>query len=92
MSNTGVAVSVIGFVAILVVVPVMYYASSSVNNALNTPPQSQGLQQSEQSTLHTLEANGGSAISMDPSTLLDAGVAVLAAMAAVFGLLFLKDR
>ena len=92
MSNGGITFLLIGVVAAAIVVPVLYITYIRTTNVLNETPPVQNLPQPQQSTLYTLEANGGSAISMDYGTLLDAVEAVLIAMGGLIAYLFLKDR
>ena len=87
-----VLVLVLGVLAAAIVGTVIYVADAGAFNTLNANPVVQNLPQSQQSTLSTLEAHGGAAISMDPGILLEAAGAVLVSLGVFVSYLFLKSR
>ena len=92
MSNGGIIVLLIGVVAASIVVPVLHLAHVRTNAVLDGVPVMLNLHPSQQSILHTLQANGGSAITMDYNTLLDTVGTVLVTTGVIFVYLFLKNR
>ena len=92
MSSGGIVLLVIGVAIAAIAGVILYVTDSWTTNALNQTPAVQNLQPTQQSTLHTLEANGGSAISTDQGTLIDSVATVLVALGLFAGYILLKRR
>lgn len=90
MSTNGV-IATLGVLASSMAGVFVLAAILGASNNLNSNSAVQNLPVSQQSTLYTLEAHGGAAISMDPTGLLEAMVVVLVSLGAVFSHSRLKN-